>query len=137
METVRKVLAVLIALRGLTNFAKPFQGRFVILGRLMEGGLATTVVAPLVGVAIVAYAYGLWHARPWARPLGIAFGIWATLNAVLFPIFEPEQTARAAAAFGALLGLPRAAGPWMYVFFAVPGIVAPWLAVWLLVQRRA
>jgi hypothetical protein len=46
---VRKILAVLFALRGLTNFAKPFRGGFVIFGRLMHGGIATTVVAPLVG----------------------------------------------------------------------------------------
>ena len=45
MDAVRKILAVLFALRGLTNFAKPFRGGFVIFGRLMHGGIATTVVA--------------------------------------------------------------------------------------------
>jgi hypothetical protein len=94
MDALRKLLAVLIALRGLTNFAKPFGGGFVILGRLMHGGVATTVVAPVVGVVMLVYAYGLWQARSWALPLG------------------------------------------MYVLFAVPGIVAPWLAVWLLGRRR-
>jgi len=121
MDAVRRALAVLIVLRGLTNFAKPFRGAFVIFGRLMHGGIATTVVAPLVGVAMLVYAYGLWHARPWARPLAVAYAIWATLNVILFPIFE---------------GVPPQFAPWMYVVFAVPGIVGPWLAVWLLAQRR-
>ena len=121
MDVVRRVLAALIALRGLTNFGKPFGGGFVIFGRLMHGGVATTVVAPLVGVAILVYAYGLWHARPWARPLGIAYAVWATLNVVLFPIIE---------------GVPPQFAPWMYALFAAAGIAGPWLAVWLLGQRR-
>ena len=122
MDALRKILAVLFALRGLTNFAKPFRGGFVILGRLMEGGVATTVVAPLVGVLIVVYAWGLWHARAWARPLGVAYAVWATLNVVLFWLIE---------------GVPPQFAPWMYAAFAVPGIVGPWLAVWLLGRRRA
>jgi hypothetical protein len=121
MDALRKFLAVLIALRALTNFAKPFRGAFVILGRLMQGGIATTVVAPLVGVAMLVYAWGLWHGRAWARPLAVAYAVWATINVVLFPVFE---------------GVPRQFAPWMYAAFAVTGIVAPWLAVWLLGQRR-
>jgi hypothetical protein len=122
MDAVRRILAVLIGLRGLTNFTKPFRGGFVIFGRLMQGGIATTVVAPLVGVAIVAYAWGLWHARPWARPLGVAYALWATLNVVLFYLIE---------------GVPAQFAPWMYGAFAAAGIAPPWLAVWLLGQRRA
>jgi hypothetical protein len=40
-----------------------------------------------------------------------------TANVVLFPLIE---------------GVPAAFEPWMYVVFAVPGIVIPWLAVWTL-----
>jgi hypothetical protein len=121
MDAVRKILAVLFALRGLTNFAKPFRGGFVIFGRLMHGGIATTVVAPLVGVAILVYAFGLWHARPWARPLGVAYAVWATLNVILIYLVE---------------GVPPQFATWMYALFAVAGIAGPWLAVWLLGQRR-
>jgi len=121
MDALRKLLAVLIALRALTNFAKPFRGAFVILGRLMQGGIATTVVAPLVGVVMLVYAWGLWHGRAWAGPLAVAYAVWATINVVLFPVFE---------------GVPQQFTPWMYAVFAVPGIVGPWLAVWLLGQRR-
>ncbi len=122
MDSLRRLLAVLIGLRGLTNFAKPFRGEIVIFGRLMDSELATTVVAPAIGAVILVYAYELWHARPWARPLGIAYAVWATINVILFPIFE---------------GVPEQFEPWMYVVFAVPGIAVPWLAVWLVGQRRS
>jgi len=117
LDIARKVLAVLIALRALTNFTKPFGGGFVILGSLMHGFVSTVVVAPVVGLAMLVYAWGLWQARPWARPLAIAYAVWATLNVVLFPLVE---------------GVPARFEPWMYGLFAVPGIVGPWLAVWLL-----
>jgi hypothetical protein len=119
-DVVRKLLAVLIAVRAATNFAKPFGGGFVVLGRLMHG-LAATVVAPLFGILMLIYAFGLWQARPWARPVGIAYAIWASLNVVLFPLVE---------------GVPAQWAPAMYLVFAIPGIVAPWLAVWLLPRRR-
>jgi hypothetical protein len=116
-DGLRKLLAALIALRALTNFGKPFapQSGFVILGSLMRG-FAATVIAPLVGVAMLVYAYGLWQARPWARPMAIVYAVWATLNVVLFPLVE---------------GIPARFSPAMYAVFAVPGIVGPWLAAYL------
>jgi hypothetical protein len=115
VATARRIVAVLIALRALTNFGKPFRpgSAFVIFGRLY-GGVAATVVAPLVGGAMLVFAWGLWHGRPWARPAAIVYAIWATANVVLFPVFE---------------GVPAQFAPWMYAVFAVPGIVVPWLAV--------
>ena len=118
MERLRKVLAVAVALRSLTNFAKPFVAgsRFVVVGRLM-GGAVNAIGAPLFGVLMLVYAAGLWSGRGWARPVGIAYAVWATTNVVLFPLIE---------------GVPEKFAPWMYVLFAVPGIVGPWLAVWAL-----
>lgn len=122
-DLARKLIAVGIVLRGLTNFGKPFSAGsgFVIFGRLLHGA-ASTVVAPLFGVLMLVYAWGLWHARPWAWPLGIAYAVGATVNVVLFPLLE---------------GVPPRFAPWMYAVFAVPGLVLPWLAVWLLAERRA
>lgn len=121
MDVARRIIAALIALRALTNFGKPFrESGFVIFGQLMHG-VANTVVAPLFGVAMLVYAWGLWHARPWAWPLGIAYAVWATLNIVLFPVFEPVP-----AAFTTLQ---------YWLLFGVPGIVGAWLAVWLLSRR--
>ena len=121
MDTLRKVLAAAIVLRSLTNFAKPFVAgsAFVVLGQLRSGPWAT-VVAPVFGVAMLVYAWLLWTRHPTALRAGVAYAVWATLNVVLFPIVE---------------GVPTRWAPWMYVFFAVPGIAAPWLAVWTLVAR--
>jgi hypothetical protein len=72
-------------------------------------------------VAIVVYAVGLWQARRWALPLGIAYAIWSTINVIAFPIVE---------------GVPARFAPWMYGVFAVLGIAGPWVAVWLLARER-
>jgi hypothetical protein len=121
MELARRIVAVLIALRALPNLGKPFNpaAGFVVLGRLRHGW-ASTVVGPIFGVLMLVYAVGLWRARPWARPVAIAYAVWATVNVVLFPFLE---------------GVPARFAPAMYLVFAVPGIVVPWLAVWLLGRR--
>jgi hypothetical protein len=118
IDAARKVIAVLIALRALTNLGKPFGSGsgFVVLGRLFHG-VASSVVAPLFGLVMLVYAYGLWRARRYARGLGIVYAVWSTVNIVLFPFVE---------------GIPARFAPWMYALYAVPGIVGPWLAVWLL-----
>jgi hypothetical protein len=118
VDVVRKAIAILIALRAATNFGKPFQpgSGFVVLGRLLDGP-ASTIVAPAFGLVMVVYAWGLWQGRSWARPVGIAYAVWATANVVLFPIVE---------------GVPPRFPAWTYGLFAVPGIVVPWLAVRLL-----
>jgi hypothetical protein len=121
-DVIRKAIAVLIALRALTNLGKPFgAGGFVVFGRLMHG-TASAFVAPLFGLAMLVYAYGLWQRREWARPLAVAYALWATVNVVLFPLIE---------------GVPARFEPWMYILFAIPGVVGPWLAVWLLGRPRA
>jgi hypothetical protein len=120
-DATRKLVALLIALRALTNLGKPFGAGsgFVVLGHLRHGA-ASSIAAPLFGVFMLVYAYGLWGARPYALPLGIAYAIWATLNIVLFPLVE---------------GVPPQFAPALYVVYAVPGIAVPWLAVWLLRRR--
>ena len=122
MTTARKLVAVLIALRSLTNFVKPFRpgAAFVVFGRLRHG-FAATVVAPLFGIAMLVYAALLFRGHAAARPLAVAYALWATVNVALFPLLE---------------GVPTQFAPRMYVLFAVPGIVIPWLAVWLAQPRR-
>jgi hypothetical protein len=117
MGALRRILAALIALRGVTNFGKPFGAGtgLVVFGRLMHG-MWSTVVAPLLGVAILVYAWALWQARPSALPLGVVYAIWSTVNVLLFPVFEV---------------MPPSVTPGRYAVFAVAGIVGPWLAVWL------
>ncbi len=120
-DVARRIVAVLIALRAITNFLKAFRSDagFVVLGSLRHG-FTNTVIGPIFGVLMLIYALGLWQGRSWARPMAIAYAIWATLNVVLFPFVE---------------GIPARFSPAMYPLFAIPGIVVPWLAVWLLGRR--
>ena len=123
LDIVRKALALLIGLRGLTNFGKPFSEHagFVAFGKpharcRRHGGRAA------VGLAIVVYAWGLWQARPWARPLAVAFAA----------VVDPQR-----AALPARRGPAAATSrPALYALFAIGGIAGPWLAVWLLRTRR-
>jgi len=121
MDLARRIVAVLIALRALTNLGKAFnpEAGFVVLGALRHG-FVNTVIGPIFGGLMLIYAVGLWQARSWARPLAIAYAIWATVNVVLFPFVE---------------GIPARFSQPLYLLFAVPGIVVPWLAVWLLGRR--
>jgi len=117
MNALRRALALLIAIRGLTNFGKPFGAGtgLVVFGRLMHG-VWSTVVAPVLGVAIVVYAVLLWQGRPAARPVGVVYAIWSTANVLLFPVFE---------------AMPPSVTSAKYAAFAAAGIVGPWLAAWL------
>lgn len=121
MVAARRIVAVLIALRATTNFMKAVrpEAGFVVLGSLKHG-FTNSVIGPIFGVLMLVYAFGLWSARSWARPMAIAYAIWATLNVVLFPFVE---------------GIPARFWQPLYLLFALPGIAVPWLAVWLLGRR--
>jgi hypothetical protein len=116
-----RVLAVLIALRGVGNMLKRFGAGsgLVVLGHLLP---RDTPLAPLLGVAMIVYAYGLWTEAAWALPLGVAYALFATTNLLLFPVYA---------------GLPPELSPWLYGIYVVGGIVMSWGAVWLLRRVRA
>lgn len=117
MPALRRTVAVLIAIRGLTNLGKPFGAGtgFVVLGHLLHG-VWSAWVAPVFGLAMVGYAWLLWRPRPAALPVGIAFAIWSTLNVLLFPAVE---------------AMPPNITVVQYAGFALAGIIGPWAAVWL------
>jgi len=119
--SLRRVLAVLIALRSLGNFGKRFGtgSGLVVFGRLLP---PDTLLAPTLGVYMVVYAIGLWSARPFALPLGVLYALFVTANLVLFPI---------------VTGLPPGIRPWMYGVYVVFGLAIVWAAVWLLRRTRA
>jgi hypothetical protein len=118
--TLRRVLAVLIALRGAGNILKPFGtgSGLVVLGRLHP---PDTLLAPALGLYMIVYAAGLWMGRGFALAMGIVYAAFVTLNLVLFPAVE---------------GLPERIAPWMYGVYGVVGLAISWGAVWLLVRLR-
>jgi hypothetical protein len=121
MTTLLNVFAVLFAGRGVMNLLKRFGtgSGFVFFGHLLP---PDTLLAPLFGFAMIAYAWGLWRRAGWAIPLGVAYAAFATANLLLWPVYSvmPEQIT-----------------PWMYAVYVVGGISMCWGSVWLLWKVRA
>ena len=117
MVTARRVLAVLIALRGLGNVLKTHTGTgLVVLGRLLP---PDTPLAPALGVGMIVYAAALWRGRRVALALGVPYALFVTANVILFP----TRT-----------GLRPGIAPWMYDLYGVVALAVPWAAVWLLAR---
>jgi hypothetical protein len=81
------ILAMLIGLMALSDFGKPFahhQGvGFVFFGARLTG-MANAIVAPIFGVMLVVYVYGILAMRKFALPLGIFYAAYVILNMPLF-----------------------------------------------------
>jgi hypothetical protein len=121
-KTALRVVAVLIALRAVTDVLKPLGAGsgFVFFGKLLTG-TACYVLAPIVGAVMLAYAYGLWQLRRFALPIGIAYGVLVTINLAVFPLLQ---------------GLPPGFNVLAYVAFALVGLGVSWGAVLLLSARQ-
>ena len=81
------ILAMLIALMALSNFHKPFAHHpgegFVFFGARLSG-TANKIVAPLFGIMLAVYVYGIFAMRKFALPLGIFYAAYVILNMPLF-----------------------------------------------------
>ena len=116
-----RVFAVLIVLRALTNVFKPFSAGGLVFFGAMLTGTANAILAPLLGIYMLIYAYGLWNTRRFALPMGFAYAIFVPINIGLFPLVH---------------GLPPNVTGMEYLGFAVVGVGVTAGAVWLLLQRR-
>jgi len=121
MNTALRVLAVLFAGRGVMNLLKRFGtgSGLVFFGHLLP---PDTLLAPLLGIAMIAYAWGLWTHAGWAIPLGVAYAVLATANLLLFPVFTP---------------MPERIPMWAYALYVVGGMGLSWGSVWLLWRVRS
>lgn len=81
------ILAILLALMALSNFGKPFSHNpgvgFVFFGTRLSG-MANMIVAPIFGIMLVVYVYGILAMRKFALPLGIFYAAYVILNMPLF-----------------------------------------------------
>ena len=81
------ILAVLLALMALSNFGKTFTHHsgvgFVFFGMRLSG-TANMIVAPIFGIIIAVYVYGILAMRKFALPLGIAYAAYVIVNMPLF-----------------------------------------------------
>src|SRR5271154_2886873 len=80
-------LAVLLAMMALSNFGKTFTHHsgvgFVFFGMRLSG-TANTIVAPIFGIILAVYVYGILAMRKFALPLGIFYTAYVIVNMPLF-----------------------------------------------------
>jgi len=98
MERPAKLLrafAVLFGVLAIMNLSKPLElspdHGFVLLGRRLHG-TSNLIAAPVFGVFQLCYAIALWRARPYALPMGLAYGGYVAANLFLFNLHIPELT---------------------------------------------
>ena len=86
---VLTIFAVLFALMALSNFSKPLHLSpnvgFVFFGAKLTG-TPNLIVAPLFGILLAAYAYGIWTMRKFAMPIAHFYATYVVLNLLLFTI---------------------------------------------------
>jgi len=118
---VLRVCAVLIGLRGIVNLFKSLGAgdAMVAFGYTLS---PDSLLAPLIGVAMIALAVGLWMRRRWALPLAVGYAVFASLNFILFPIVSGTH--------------PPVTGGW-YLLFAAAGLAIVWSAVGFLRRELA
>ena len=83
------IFALLFLLMALSNFGKPFAHNsgvgFVFFGTRLSG-MANMIVAPIFGIMLVVYAYGIIAMRKFALPLGIAYATYVIVNIAMFVV---------------------------------------------------
>jgi len=86
---VLTIFAILLALMAISNFSKPFQMSpdvgFVFLGTKLHGA-ANMIIAPIFGIVLAAYAYGIWRMRKFALPIGYFYAAYVIANLVLYTV---------------------------------------------------
>jgi hypothetical protein len=126
-RAVVRVLAVLTALRALTNLGKPFGTGtgLVVLGSLVTG-TPMIVLSLLLAGAMLLLAWGLWHGRPFAVAMAAAYAAYIAVNVVRFPLVTglPQN-----------LPAPPAVVAAGYVVYGAIAVGTPALAAWLLARQ--
>jgi len=114
-----KTFAVLLTVRGLSNFLKPFHFStgFVFFGFMLDG-LANWIISPLFGIFMLATAEALFRMRPRALPLTVAYAAYTTTSMAVFAVVNDQ---------------PR---PPHYPFYLGLAIGVTWGAAWLLYRHR-
>ena len=81
------IFALLFLLMAISNLGKPFSYQtgvgFVFLGTRLSG-VPNMIIAPIFGIILAVYAYGILAMRKYALPLGIFYAAYVTINLILF-----------------------------------------------------
>jgi len=118
---ILRLCAVLIGLRGVVNLFKSLGAgnAMIAFGYTLP---PDSLLAPIIGVAMIVLAFGLWTRRRWALPLAIGYAVFASLNIILFPIVSGTH--------------PPVTGA-RYLLFAIAGLAIVWGAVAFLRRELA
>jgi uncharacterized membrane protein (DUF2068 family) len=120
-----RAFGAIYALLAVSNCTKPLEMQeehgLVFFGARLHG-TPNLVVAPLLGVYLAVYAYGLWKQKKLALPLGVAYALYVPLNMYLFTVRSPDLVE-----VNSLFGIT-------YIAIAL-GV--SWSAAFLVVTRRS
>ncbi|MCS6924798.1 MAG: hypothetical protein NZ578_02735 [Candidatus Binatia bacterium] len=88
-----RVFALAFVLVAISNVLKPLQlggeqTGFVFFGQRLSG-TANLITGPLFGLYLLVYAWGIWHLKRFALPLGHAYATYVVLNLILFYANNP------------------------------------------------
>ena len=83
------IFAIAFALMAISNFSKPFKMSpnvgFVFFGYKLTG-IGNTIIAPVFGIILAVYAYGIWTMRRFALPIAHFYATYVILNLLMFTI---------------------------------------------------
>lgn len=83
------IFAIAFALMAISNFSKPFKMSpnvgFVFFGYKLTG-IGNTIIAPIFGIILAVYAYGIWTMRRFALPIAYFYATYVILNLLMFTI---------------------------------------------------
>lgn len=115
-----KAFAVLLVLRGLSNFLKPVTDTvgFVFFGIVLKG-TANAIISPLFGIYMLITGYALWTRHRLALPLAIGYAGYVSISMPLYNLFNPTPHNLA------------------FVMFTAMMIGMPWGVVWLLTRDNS
>ena len=102
--TAFSIIAILFAILAITDILKPLHLEGPTTGLVFFGvrqtGIANTILGPLMGLILLAYAAGIWRLRRYAMPLGWAYAIYVIVNLGLFVNLNPPAKTRGEMVFG-------------------------------------
>ncbi len=122
------IFALLLALMAISNFGKPFSHNpgvgFVFFGTRLSGA-PNMIVAPIFGIILAVYAYGILAMRKFALPIGIFYAAYVIVNMPLFLLKYQGTAVMQEHSWAYLLPYP----------FVAIGVSSG--AAWLLYRRKA
>jgi len=122
------IFALLLALMAISNFGKPFSHNpgvgFVFFGTRLSGA-PNMIVAPIFGIILALYAYGILAMRKFALPIGIFYAAYVIVNMPLFLLKYQGTAVMQEHSWAYLLPYP----------FVAIGVSSG--AAWLLYRRKA